>query len=108
MAGLGSAAAWPVVARAQQPGRMRRIGALMSRPIGDPESLPRVTALVQALQELGWAVGRNLQIEYHWGAYEPDRVRKDAIELVALGPDAILVESGVVTSARHVEPPRKK
>jgi ABC-type uncharacterized transport system substrate-binding protein len=97
IAGLGSAAAWPVVVQAQQPGRMRRIGALMGRPIEDTESLPRVTALVQALQELGWTVGRNLQIEYRWGIYEPDRVRKDAIELVALGPDAILAQSGVVT-----------
>jgi ABC-type uncharacterized transport system substrate-binding protein len=97
IAALGSAAAWPLVARGQQRERIRRIGGLMSRPLEDPESLARVTALVQALQELGWTVGRNLQIDYRWGAYEAGRVRKDAMELVALAPDAILAESGVVT-----------
>jgi putative tryptophan/tyrosine transport system substrate-binding protein len=97
IAGLAGAVAWPLVAGAQQTRRPRRIGALMSRPIDDPDSLPRVTAFVQALQGLGWTVGRNLQIDYRWGAYEAGRVRKDAIELVALAPDAMLAESGVVT-----------
>src|SRR5262249_26342498 len=90
---LGGAAAWPLAARAQQPDRMRRIGVLMNFTADDPVSLGRVTAFVQGLQELGWTIGRNLQIEYRWGAGNVERYRTFAAELVALTPD-ILATAG--------------
>src|SRR6516164_8504362 len=64
---LGGAAAWPLAAHAQQGERMRRIGFLMNLAADDPVSQARNAAFLQALQELGWTAGRNLQIEYRWG-----------------------------------------
>jgi putative ABC transport system substrate-binding protein len=86
----GAAAAWPLAARAQQPERMRRIGVLMTAVADDPESLARVGAFLQRLQELGWTGGRNVRIEYRWGAGNAERIRKSAAELVASAPDVIL------------------
>src|SRR6266849_1696372 len=86
----GAAAAWPLAARAQQAGRMRRIGALMSFTTDDPESQARLLALAQGLQELGWTVGRNVRIDTRWGAGDAERYRRYAAELVALAPDVIL------------------
>jgi hypothetical protein len=60
----GAAAAWPLAARAQQPERVRRIGVLMSLAADDPESQARHAAFLQGLQEWGWTVGRNVQIDY--------------------------------------------
>jgi len=91
---LGGAAAWPLAARAQQADRMRRIGVLMSIAADDPESPTRVTAFAQGLQQLGWTVGRNLRIDYRWGAGDTDLFRKYAAELVALAPDVILAGGG--------------
>jgi putative ABC transport system substrate-binding protein len=91
IAGLGSAAAWPLVARAQRAGRKRRIGVLMNLAADDPQSLIRIAAFHQGLQELGWTIGRNVQIEYRWNpGGVADRYRKYAEELVALAPDALL------------------
>src|SRR6516225_8738820 len=91
IAGLGSAAAWPLVARAQQPDRMRRIGILSGGPAAeDPDTQARWMALTQALQQLGWIEGRNLQIEYRLAEGNADRGRKFAAELVALNPDVIV------------------
>ena len=87
---LGGAAGWPLAARAQQPERMRRIGVLTNLVADDPEAQARVGAFLQGLQELGWAVGRNMRIEYRWGAGDADRTREYAAELVALAPDVIL------------------
>src|SRR5262249_27097601 len=86
----GAATAWPLAAGAQQRERMRRIGALMNLTADDPEASARVTALAQGVQPLGWAAGRNLQIDYRWGAADADRGRRYAAELVALVPDVIL------------------
>jgi putative ABC transport system substrate-binding protein len=86
---LGGAAAWPVAARAQQSERMRRIGVLMVTTADDPESSLRQAALTQGLQQLGWTAGRNVQIEYRWGA-DSGHARTLAAELVALAPDVIL------------------
>jgi len=94
---LGGVAAWPLAGHAQQADRMKRIGALMSIPIDDPQALPRATAFAQGLQELGWTVGRNVQINYRWGATDAERARKAASELIALTPDVILVNNGVNT-----------
>jgi putative tryptophan/tyrosine transport system substrate-binding protein len=87
----GAAAAWPLAARAQQPGvRMRRIGVLVSSlPADDPEWQARSNAFVQGLQERGWSDGRNVRLEYRWGLGDPDRLRKYAAELVALAPDVM-------------------
>jgi putative ABC transport system substrate-binding protein len=90
IAGLG-AAAWPVVARAQQqPARVRRIGVFTNLAEDDPETLRRVTAFVQGLQELGWTDGRNVRIDYRSGLADTDRYRRYAAELVALAPDVLL------------------
>jgi putative ABC transport system substrate-binding protein len=89
-AALGGAAAWPVVGRAQQSGAFRRIGALMNRTANDPEASSFVGAFAQGLAELGWTIGRNVRIEYRWGANDVDLDRRYAAELVALAPDVIL------------------
>jgi putative ABC transport system substrate-binding protein len=92
---LGGAVAWPLAARAQQDERMRRIGVLVA-VADDPEGQARVTAFVQALQELGWTVGRNVRIDIRWAAGDAERYRRYAAELVALAPDAILAGGGAV------------
>jgi putative ABC transport system substrate-binding protein len=89
----GAAAAWPLAARAQQRERMRRIGVLMHLAADDPEGQSRVAAFLQGLQEAGWAVGRNVNIDVRWAAGEADRFRKYAMELVALAPDVILTSA---------------
>jgi putative ABC transport system substrate-binding protein len=88
---LGSAAVvWPVATRAQQPERMRRIGALMTLAADDPEQQARLMAFAQGLQELGWSLGRNIRIETRSGAGDVESKRRSAAELVALAPDVIL------------------
>jgi putative ABC transport system substrate-binding protein len=91
---LGSAAAlWPLTAHAQQPERSARIGVLMGIGENDPEAGPRVEALEQGFQELGWIKGRNLRLDYRWTAGDPDRARSLAKEIVELKPDLIVVHS---------------
>jgi putative ABC transport system substrate-binding protein len=96
---LGSAAAWPIAARAQQSGRIRRIGVLMNLAADDAESQTRYAAFLQALAEFGWAVGRNLRIDVRWGAGDVDRYRKYAVELNSLSPDAILATNSPSTQS---------
>jgi putative ABC transport system substrate-binding protein len=92
---LGSGVAgWLRVARAQEPERMRRIGVLMNLPADDAQAQARNAAFLQALQEFGWTAGRNVQIEYRWGAEIADRNREYAAELVALAPDVIVSGGG--------------
>jgi putative ABC transport system substrate-binding protein len=93
---LGGAAAWPVAARAQQRERMRRIGVLMNLAADDPEGQARLAAFLQSLQEAGWTVGRNAQIDIRWGAGDTPQIRKQAVEMVALVPDVILASSPLV------------
>jgi putative ABC transport system substrate-binding protein len=95
----GAAAAWPLVARAQEGERVRRIGVLMSMVEGDPRGLEYITAFAQGLAELGWTVGRNVRIEYRWGAGDLDRFRRYAAELVALSPDVVLAPAGSIVGA---------
>jgi len=91
---FGGAAAWPLAARAQQPNRMRRIGVLTPYPADEPEGPnARLTAFAQALQQSGWAVGQNVQIDYRRGDGKPATMRKYAAELVALAPEVILASS---------------
>jgi len=97
---LGGVAAWPLAARAQQPGdRMRRIGVLMSQSADDPDALAWISAFAQGLQERGWIIGSNVRIEYRWGAGDLDRFRKYAAELVALSPDVIVATAGSIVGA---------
>ena len=96
---LGGAAVWPLVARAQQPGGMRRIGVVAAYPEQDPEAQVRVTAFRQALQGLGWTEGGNVVIEYRWGADDPNRARTFAAELTALKPDVILAHGTPAVTA---------
>ena len=86
---LGGAAAWPLAARAQQREKMHRIGMLMPYVASDPQAQIRNAALLQGLQQLGWTVGQNVQIDYRWSAGNEDDTRKYAAELVALAPDVI-------------------
>jgi putative ABC transport system substrate-binding protein len=95
----GAAAAWPLAARAQQPDRMRRIGVLMAVAADDPDGQAQLAAFAQGLQELGWTVGRNVRIEYRWGANDLDRFRRYAAELVALAPDVVVGTAGSVVGA---------
>src|SRR5262249_49628342 len=90
----GSAAAWPLTARAQQSKRMRRVAALMPYSANDPQIQNRNAAFLQGLQQLGWTVGQNLQIDYRWSEGNEDDTRKYAAELVALAPDVIFVSGG--------------
>jgi putative tryptophan/tyrosine transport system substrate-binding protein len=90
----GAAAAWPLASRAQQPQRLRRIGVFMGAPSDDPVTQADSAILLAGLQELGWTVGRNVQIEWRWYMANADLARRDAEELVALAPDVIVTEGG--------------
>ena len=94
---LGSAVAWPT--RAQQPERMRRIGALLSLLADDPLSETVVAAFSQGLQQFGWTLGRNVRIEYRWAAIDETVMRQYATELVAFAPDVILAFGSVAAKA---------
>jgi putative ABC transport system substrate-binding protein len=85
----GAAAVWPLAARAQQRKQMRRIGALMPYSANDPQVQSRNAAFLQGLQQLGWSVGNNVEIDYRWSGGNEDDTRKYAAELVALAPDVI-------------------
>jgi len=90
----GAAATWPLAVRAQQGERMRRIGVLMTVAADDAEGQARVVAFGQGLAQLGWTVGRNMQIDIRWTAGKADDTRKYATELVALAPDVVLAAGG--------------
>jgi ABC-type uncharacterized transport system substrate-binding protein len=94
---IGAAAAWPLTAQAQQSERMRRIGVLANLAADDAVAQARNAAFLQKLQELGWTVGRNVQIDYRWAAGNIDQVRKYAAELAALAPSAILASGSSTT-----------
>jgi putative ABC transport system substrate-binding protein len=93
----GVAAAWPLVARAQQ--RMRRIGVLMHLAADDPDGQSRFAAFLQGLQEAGWAVGRNVTIDVRWTAANVEFMKQAAKELVALEPDLLFTSSTPAAAA---------
>ena len=95
----GAAAAWPRTACAQQGERIRRIGVFLPSAADDPETLSRVTALSQGLQELGWTDGRNMRIEFRFGAGNAEQYRKIAAELIALAPDVIVALGSLIVGA---------
>jgi putative ABC transport system substrate-binding protein len=91
---VGSAvAAWPPAARAQEPGRVRRVGVLFAFFDSDPESQARIAAFQQELESLGWRDGHNIQIEYRWANGDAERFRAFAAELVAGRPDVIVAHA---------------
>jgi putative tryptophan/tyrosine transport system substrate-binding protein len=99
IAGLGSAVAWPLAARAQQSERMRRIGVLIDWAEADPEAKAALSALSRGLSELGWTDGRDVRMDVRFGSGDIDRMRSLAKELVDLQPDAILASSTPATAA---------
>jgi putative tryptophan/tyrosine transport system substrate-binding protein len=98
IAGLGSAAAWPVVARAQQGDRVRRIGVLVPEEI-ENDSVSNVAAFTQALSDLGWTDGRNVRMDLREGRGDINRMRGLAQELVGLQPDIIVTNAAPPTIA---------
>jgi len=103
IAGLGSAAACPVVAWAQQGDRVRRIGVLMVLDETDAEGKILLSGFTQGLVELGWTDGRNLRLDVRWAAANVDRMRMFAKELVALQPDVILTHAHPAIAALRLE-----
>jgi putative tryptophan/tyrosine transport system substrate-binding protein len=88
---LGAAATgWPLAARAQQSGRVRRIGVLIGNAEHDPQVVAGLAAFNTALQELGWIDGRNIHIDYRFAAADIDRMQTFAKELVVLQPDLLV------------------
>jgi putative ABC transport system substrate-binding protein len=102
IAGLG-AAAWPLATRAQQNGRVRRIGVLMAYDENDPALKINVSAFTQALADLGWTDGRNVRMDLRWTGGDINRIRAFAQELVGLQPDIIVTSSSPVTAALQGE-----
>jgi putative ABC transport system substrate-binding protein len=90
---IGGAGAWPLAARAQQPERIRRIGGLTGYAETDPDSQSRFAIFQHRLQELGWTIGQNMQIDYRWSAGDADQARALAKKLVEMQPDVILAET---------------
>src|SRR3984893_5935988 len=96
---VGGAAGGPIAVRGQQAERMRRIGVLMAAAADDRENQTRIGAFHQGLAALGWTEGRNVRIDTRWATTNADDIRKHAVELAALAPDAILAGSGTTTLA---------
>jgi putative tryptophan/tyrosine transport system substrate-binding protein len=94
----GAAAAWPLVVRAQQRERLRRIGVLHTSAADDPHGQARNTAFLQALAQSGWIDGRNVRIDIRWSAADADRIRRYVAELVALEPDVIVATGSIVVA----------
>ena len=99
IAALTGAAAWPLAGIAQQPGRIRRVGALIAFPESNPLAQAFVTAFVQALERFGWAQGKNIRIDYRFAAGDPTLFKTYAAELVGLAPDAILASTAAALAA---------
>jgi putative tryptophan/tyrosine transport system substrate-binding protein len=103
IAGVGSAAAWPLTARGQSARPVRRVGVLSPYSESDRQRGAEISAFVRGLAELGWTDGQNLQMDVRWAAGDPDRVRSYAKEIVSLQPDVILVDSTLQTAALQRE-----
>ena len=98
---FAGAAAWPLLAHADNAERMRRIGVLLGNTEGDPQSVEGMSAFRQAMQELGWTEGRNLQIDLRWGRAEPERMQLLAHQLVEQRPDILFASTTPVVAALH-------
>jgi putative tryptophan/tyrosine transport system substrate-binding protein len=102
---LGASAAWPLAARAQHRERVRLIGILLPATADNREFQARLGAFLQGLQQSGWSIGRNVQIDTRWATANPGEIRRHAAELAALAPDAILAH-GVSTVGPMVQATR--
>src|SRR6516165_10611056 len=103
IAGLGTAAAWPLAARAQQGDRVRRIGVLVAADENDPAGKLRYSAFAQTLGDLGWTDGRNVRMDFRWRSDNINRIRALAQELVSLQPDIIVAGSTSAIAALQQE-----
>ena len=105
---LGGVAAIPIVARAQQPERTRRIEVLLPATADDPHFQALVGALMQELQQLGWSIGRNVRIDVRWATNNVGDIRRHAADLVALTPDVIVAHGSTsvrpLAQATHTVP----
>jgi putative tryptophan/tyrosine transport system substrate-binding protein len=95
----GAAVGWPLAAGAQQSERMHRVGVLMLYVENDPEGRLRAQVFQQGLEKLGWIIGRNLRIDYHWGVGDGNWIRSAAAELLTRAPDVILANGGPAVRA---------
>jgi putative ABC transport system substrate-binding protein len=95
----GAAAAWPMIARAQQSERVRRVGVLTQYRESEPAVTPLIAAFTRRLGDLGWSEGRNIALEYRWTAAEPEPTARFAAELVAARPDVLMATTGVTLAA---------
>ena len=84
LVGASAAVAWPLRTFGAQREQVRRIAVLMHLAADDPDGQNRYAALLQGLQEAGWAVGRNVSIDVRWAAADVELMRRIAKELVAL------------------------
>jgi putative ABC transport system substrate-binding protein len=100
---VSGAAAWALAARAQQPGRMRRVGVLMGYPETDLAAQAQVAAFRQELQKLGWDEGRNIHIDVRFPGANADRVRGPLMELMRLTPDVFVSNTDLVTGIVRAE-----
>jgi putative tryptophan/tyrosine transport system substrate-binding protein len=96
---LGSAAAWPIAAHAQQPSSVRRIGLLMLYPEKDPQGEIRARTFQHELEKAGWTVGGNLQINFHWGTGDADWVRSAITQILGQAPDVMLANGDAAVKA---------
>jgi putative tryptophan/tyrosine transport system substrate-binding protein len=99
LAGLGSAAAWPLATRAQQGGRARRVGVLMGLAEDDPDARMRLAMFRQTLEKLGWSEDRNIRIDYRYSPATAEQAQGFAKELVGLQPDLIVAQSNAMALA---------
>ena len=95
----GATVAWPLAAGAQQGERVRRIGILLPAAADDTEYQSWLGAFLQRLEQLGWTIGLNLQIDTHWAGANVDVIRQKAAELVASAPDLVLAHGNGPVSA---------
>jgi ABC-type uncharacterized transport system substrate-binding protein len=102
----GAVVAWPHAASAQPSGRMRTIGILVASTASEPEHQARLAAVLQGLEQLGWAEGRNVRIDIRWATADADAIRRHAAELAALAPDVIVAATGTSTTAPLLEATR--
>jgi putative ABC transport system substrate-binding protein len=100
----GAATAWPLAARAQQPGTISRVGYLTAGQFeNNPEAQARQTVFREAMEKLGWADGRNVRIEYRQGGIGFERLRASVAELIGLSPDVIVTEGTPMSDALRRE-----
>jgi putative tryptophan/tyrosine transport system substrate-binding protein len=100
---LGSAATWPIVARAQQSDPVRRIGVLLRVIKGDPDTERDLQALRKGLRDLGWTVGKNVQIDYRYASADPAQMREYAAELVRVPEEVIVAHGSLALNALRLE-----